>query len=196
MSDSETEKPTLSPDQIKQIGVMRQTMLSRLGEIVLLFAGVNRYGHQPLSEIHRLCIAPMMRDRIAIAKSGSPDGDKTGETASLLGLALWANVSKEIDAKITEQVREGVFPVKMASADWNSGDIIWLLDVVAPSREISKRVLGNFRSVLKAQNIDLPDGQIKIHPVIKRTIGEEALTAMGAVSMKDMEQQKSKAPLN
>ena len=126
-------------------------------------------------------------DRIAIAMGGDTKTEN-GEPAlasPLLGIAIWANVSKDVDQKIQEQVREGVFPVKMAAQDWNSGDIVWLLDVVAPSRQIAQTVLANFRRVLKAQKIDLPDGQIRLHPVIKRTLGEDALKSMGAMTMKE-----------
>ena len=184
-ADNESVSPT--PEQLEQIGKFRERLLTRLGQVVLMFCGVSRYAHQPISELQRLCIAPMMRDRIAIAMGAEPkgEGSQTAFAAPLLGIAIWANVSKEVDEKIQEQISEGVFPVKMASRDWNSGDIVWLLDVVAPSRQISQTVLANFRQVLKAQNIDLPDGQIRLHPVIKRTLGEDALKSMGAMTMKE-----------
>ena len=52
---------------------------------------------------------------------------------TLSGIAIWASVSEEVDAKIREQIRAGTFPVRLQSGDWNSGNINWLLDVIAPT---------------------------------------------------------------
>ena len=190
-ADSKKVSPT--PEQLLQIGNLRDTLLRRFGQVVLMFCGVSRYAHQPISELQRLCIAPMMRDRIAIAMGGNPKAKDGAEALAspMLGIAIWANVSEDVDIGIREQIREGVFPVKMKVQDWDSGDIIWLLDVVAPSRQISEKVLANFRSVLKAQKIDLPNGQIRLHPVIKRTLGEDVLKTMGAMSLNEAKAQDS-----
>lgn len=192
-ADAGDSSTALPPEQMKQIGKFRETLLTRLGQVVLMFCGVSRYAHQPISELQRLCVAPMMRDRIAIAMGGElKDEDGNANLASpLLGIAIWANVSEEVDEKIQEQVREGVFPVRINAKDWNSGDIVWLLDVIAPSRKVSQTVLANFRRVLKAQKIDLPDGQIRLHPIIKRTLGEDVLKSMGAMTMEEVKKQES-----
>jgi hemolysin-activating ACP:hemolysin acyltransferase len=50
-----------------------------------------------------------------------------------------------VDAKITEQVKAGVFPVRLANEDWTSGDKVWLLDVIAGDRKAATAVLANFR---------------------------------------------------
>ncbi|MFB9910357.1 toxin-activating lysine-acyltransferase [Rhizobium paknamense] len=64
-------------------------------------------------------------------------------------LATWATVSDELEAKIREQIKAAVFPVRLKSADWRSGDKVWLLDVIAPSRELATMVLKSLNHVAK-----------------------------------------------
>jgi cytolysin-activating lysine-acyltransferase len=67
----------------------------------------------------------------------------------LAGIAIWASVSEEVDAKIREQIKAGVFPVRLKPEDWTSGKINWLLDVIAPSTKLATSVLANFKQVIK-----------------------------------------------
>jgi cytolysin-activating lysine-acyltransferase len=66
----------------------------------------------------------------------------------MVGFAIWANVSEEVDAKIREQTTAGVFPVRLKPEDWASGSINWLLDVVAPTAMLATAVLANLRQVI------------------------------------------------
>ena len=71
----------------------------------------------------------------------------------MAGIAIWATVPEvviaAVDAKIAEQIKAGVFPVRLASDDWTSGEVVWLLDVIAADRSQAHRtfgrVLANFR---------------------------------------------------
>ena len=127
-----------------------------------------------------------MRERIAIATvaPANDDNDKPAGAGSLtnplIGIALWANVSEEVDKKIREQAAAGTFPVKLNSGDWTSGDIVWLLDVIAPSQKLSAQVLASFKQVLAEKLPDRKSKDVKLHPIIKKMIGEEVLTKMGA----------------
>ena len=182
MSDTKQTKPELTPEMQKEIGQMRDTILARLGQCVLSFVGVPRYAHQTIGDLQGFCLAPLMRDRIAIATAEPKDSAKRGDslTAPLLGLAIWASVSPEVDAKIREQAGAGIFPVKLAPTDWNSGEIIWLLDVIAPSQQLSASVIANFRQVLDAKKLSGKASQMRLHPIIKRMLGEDILEKMGA----------------
>ena len=108
----------------------------------------------------------MIRDRIAIAKSGG-DG-KLEETA---GIAIWASVSDEVDAKIREQIQARVFPIRLKAEDWNSGDTHWLLDVIAPSQSVATAVLTNFKQVVK-------DKPVRIHPIVSQLVDPAVLDKM------------------
>ena len=85
-----------------------------------------RYRHQTLGDLTHLVLDPMMRDRISIARRGVEGQPPVDD--DIAGIAIWASVSDSVDAKITEQVKAGVFPVRLANEDWVSGDKVWLPD--------------------------------------------------------------------
>jgi hemolysin-activating ACP:hemolysin acyltransferase len=59
--------------------------------------------------------------------------DKKGLTIPL-GLALWAHVSEEVDKKFEAQQQR--LPFRLAPQDWKSGEIPWLLAVLAPKEVV------------------------------------------------------------
>ena len=124
-----------------------------------------RYRHQTLADLEAVVLRPLMLDRVAVA-STKPKDDDTG-LPMLAGIAIWASVSEEVDAKIREQVRAGVFPVRLKADEWTSGETHWLLDVVAPNPQAAVSVIGNFRQVTQAERLN-------IHPFVVRSLPEEA----------------------
>ncbi|MCG7495031.1 toxin-activating lysine-acyltransferase [Thalassobius sp. Cn5-15] len=125
-----------------------------------------RYRHQTLADLQHLVLGPLIRDRLAIAY---PVDKERGDLADITGLAIWASVSEEVDAKI----RNGVWPLRLKAEDWTSGEISWLIDVIAPDRKTTASVLGNFKQVVKT-------GDLRLHPIIGRLVDKETLEKMGA----------------
>ncbi|MEM7242961.1 MAG: hypothetical protein AAF429_12315 [Pseudomonadota bacterium] len=74
-----------------------------------------RYRHQALGDLNHLILEPPIRDRIAIAM---PPKEKQDPLKDLAGFAIWARVSDEVDAKIREQIKAGVFPVRLKADEW------------------------------------------------------------------------------
>ena len=103
------------------------------------------------------------RDRIAIAH---PKGTDRTALTGIAGFAIWASVSQEVDAKIREQIKTGTFRVRLKPEDWQSGDINWLLDVIAPDRKATGQVIANFRQVVK-------EGDLRIHPQVAGLVDDE-----------------------
>ena len=132
-----------------------------------------RYRHQTLSDLQHLALDPLIRDRVAIAY---PAGKDREALTDITGLAIWASVSEEVDAKIREQIRSGTWPLRLKSEDWTSGEINWLIDVIAPDRKTTASVLANFKQVVKA-------GDLRLHPIIGRLVDEETLEKMGVNKM-------------
>ncbi len=60
--------------------------------------------------------------------------------------------------------------------DWNSGDINWLLDIIAPDKKTTTSVIANFKQVVK-------DGNLRLHPIVTKLVDEETLAKMGAQKM-------------
>ena len=100
----------------------------------------------------------LIRDRIAIAQTAK---DQPGMLTDIVGFAIWASVSDEIDAKTREPIRAGTFPIRLKPEDWQSGSVNRLLDgdaratigsrrgPSAPDRKTAGRVIANFAQVVK-----------------------------------------------
>jgi hemolysin-activating ACP:hemolysin acyltransferase len=135
-----------------------------------------RYRHQTLADLQGLVVEPLLRDRIAVATAKSNDKDVTVDGA-VAGIAIWASVSDEVDAKIRQQIETSTFPVRLKPEDWTSGDKVWLLDVIAPSRKLASAVVANLRQIVKAV-------EIRIHPVAARQVDPELLKKLQVASGK------------
>ncbi|MEO8374599.1 MAG: toxin-activating lysine-acyltransferase [Sphingomonas bacterium] len=164
------EPPQLSPEMIGKIAELRTRIQLSVGQVVLAIMNLPRYRHQTLADLMHVVLDPLMRDRVAIAYTrteGKPEGDEQ----SVAGIAIWASVSDAVDAKITEQVKAGVFPVRMANEDWVSGDTLWLLDVIAGDRKQATAVLANFRQLSGER-------PVKVHPIVARSVDPGVLEKM------------------
>lgn len=166
---------TLDPALLAQITAFKAKIQASVGEVVLAMLNLPRYRNQSLADVMHLVVEPLTRDRIAIAKVGGEG--KLEETA---GIAIWASVSDEVDAKIREQIQARVFPVRLKAEDWNSGDTHWLLDVIAPSQKVATAVLANFKQVVK-------DKPIRIHPLVSQLVDPAVLEKMKVRPVGDAE---------
>jgi hemolysin-activating ACP:hemolysin acyltransferase len=156
----------LDPAVLAQITAFKTKLQASIGEVVLAMLNLPRYRNQTLADLMHLVVEPMTRDRIAIAKAGGEG--KVEETA---GIAIWASVSDEVDAKIREQIQARVFPIRLKSEDWASGETTWLLDVIAPSQKVATAVLANFKQVVK-------DKPVRIHPLVSQLVDPAVLEKM------------------
>ena len=169
--------PPLSPEMVARIGELRTKIQLSVGQIVLAVMNLARYRHQSLADLAHILIEPLLRDRVAIAhrSATAADGTTQVDEHTIAGIAIWATVSDAVDAKITEQVRAGAFPVRLGPDDWASGDTVWLLDVVAGDRRQATAVLANFRQLAGAR-------PVKIHPIVGRLIEPAVLAKLVAAN--------------
>lgn len=100
-----------------------------------------------------------------IAKMPSDPKRVGGE---MLGMAIWASVSEEVDLKIEQKIKGGIYPLRLKPEDWGSGKINWLIDIISPNQRLSTAVLSNFKQIVKS-------GQLKIHPIISTLVDSETL---------------------
>jgi hemolysin-activating ACP:hemolysin acyltransferase len=166
VSDTAGVPPAPDPELLAKLGALRQRVQSSVGQVVLAMMSSPRYRHQSLGDLAHLVIEPLSRDRIAVAMATSG-----GEQGALAGVALWATVSQAADAAIREQIKAGVFPIRLKPEDWTGGEIVWLLDVIAPTRKLATSVLASFGALAK-------DRPVNIHPLVARLVDPEALAKM------------------
>ncbi len=160
----------IDPEIVKKISALRAQVRESFGKVVMAMMGLPRYRHQTLADLQHLILDPLIRDRVAIAH---PAEVKKSELMDISGLAIWASVSEEVDAKIREQIKSGTWPVRLKSEDWVSGEINWLIDVIAPDQKTTASVLANFKQVVK-------EGDLRLHPIIGRLVDKDVLERMGA----------------
>jgi cytolysin-activating lysine-acyltransferase len=165
--------PPMDPEILNKIAAVRSHVRESFGKAVMAMMMLPRYRNHTLGDLQHLVLEPIIRDRIAIAYPGN--SDKTA-LSDITGLAIWASVSEEVDERIREQIKAGVFPVRLKAEDWTSGDINWLLDVIAPDQKTAASVIANFKQVVK-------EGSLRLHPIIIKLVDEEALKKMGAEKM-------------
>jgi cytolysin-activating lysine-acyltransferase len=158
------------------LGAVRQTIQLRMGQLVLACARLPRYRDVPLKALMASLLEPLQRDRVAFA-------EKNGE---LVGMALWASVSDAVSDKITRQIGDKVFPLDLAANDWNSGENVWLLDVIVPNRKAGTAVFMNFAQLIGERSF-------RLHPVVAQSVDPELVEKMNAM-LKGDAQESTKKP--
>lgn len=153
----------VDPEILKEIAALRAHVWESFGKVVMAMMVLPRYRHQSLVDLQNLVLDPLIRDRVAIAY---PSDKEHSPLTDISGLAIWASVSEEVDAKLRDQVKGGVWLVRLKADDWASGDINWLIDVIAPDQKTTVSVLGNFKQVVK-------EGDLRMHPIIARLVDKE-----------------------
>lgn len=168
-ASSETGTDEIDPLVAEKINAVRTQVREAFGKIAMAFMALPRYRHQSIADLQHIVLEPLIRDRIAIAYPK----EAKGPMADIAGMAIWASVSQEVDAKIREQIKAGVFPLRLKPEDWISGDINWLLDVIAPDQKATVAVIANLKQVMK-------EGDLRMHPIVGRLVDKETLAKMGA----------------
>lgn len=162
----------MPPELLAKVAAIRSSVRENFGKVAMALMMLPRYRAQTIGDLQHLVLEPLLRDRLAIAFPGANDGEASLDR-EMLGFAIWASVSEEVDLRIREQIRAGVFPVRLKPEDWQSGSINWLLDVIAPTQAAVVSVIANFRQLAK-------EGSLSLHPVITRLVDAETLQKMGA----------------
>lgn len=155
-------------ETLEKIAALRAKLHETFSKVSLAMMTVSRYRHLPFGEMTSLILDPLISDRIAMA---APTKDGVPVSGTLAGVAIWASVLPEVDAKIVDQIRARTFPIRLQPNEWTSGDIYWLLDVVAPTPAHTAAVIGNFRQVLANARANEPaEMLIRVHPIVGKLV--------------------------
>ena len=143
-SDSPEAKEVVTAESGSQLsanGRALQSMMAlqaSLGEAVMLLSRDPKWRHASLADLEWLLLPAISANQFMTlrGKVKDKDGKETGLTIPV-GLALWAKVSEEVDAKLKAQKDAGA-PFRLAPQDWKSGDIAWLMLSVGPEAIVEK----------------------------------------------------------
>lgn len=115
--------------------VSEPTMSTLLGEIVWLLTQSPAHRHLFLADLEWAVMPALMLRQVHLFRS----------QGRVVGVALWASVSDEVDARLSSGV------TRLAPLDWKSGDTLWLVDIIAPFGG-SERILEELgRSILQGR---------------------------------------------
>lgn len=188
------DQPGLTAAQAQQVVELRGKVREAFGSIAMSMMLLPRYRNQTVADLQHLVLEPLLNDRIAIAYPAGKKAAAQGEdgdseqaamiAADMVGFAIWASVSEEVDARIREQISAGTFPVRLKADEWTGGDHHWILDIVAPTKAAAAKVLQNFGQLTAKDGT--PKEGLKLHPQVARMLDEETLVKMGAKRVGDV----------
>ena len=105
------------------------------GEVTALLMRSPGHKHYSLADLEWLILPAVLSNQFALA--GAKAKSNTAMTVPV-GVALWARVSEDVDREITANLDR---PLRLRPDQWSSGDILWLIDVVA-SAEVGRALIG------------------------------------------------------
>ena len=159
-------KPKLT-DERMQAGLARaQQVHASLGSIVSVMMRSPRYQAVTLGYVQALVSPAIGTGQFAIINAH----DTERGFAAPVALALWASVSREVDARLSAL---GDKPMVLPMQDWRSGDIPWLIALVG-DRRMAQPLLTNLQDkTFKGQALK---ARIKENgKVVVRTVSPESL---------------------
>lgn len=119
------------------------------GEIMSVMLQSPRHSKVTLGTLARQMVPAFMSDQYVLARAQADDVDVP---PTAVGVAFWASVSDEVDQRLSADPHE---PIEIKADEWRSGDIVWLLDIVA-APQVSAALVKSIREKVG------PDKQIKV----------------------------------
>lgn len=120
------EKPAATEAEIRQIQTTMRA--AAFGEIISLFMQSPRHSQVTLAALAKQMLPAFLTGQFVLARAQQKDQNAP---AAPVGAAFWASVSEEVDQRICADVAK---PIELAPDEWQSGNIVWLLDLVAPPK--------------------------------------------------------------
>jgi cytolysin-activating lysine-acyltransferase len=115
-----------------------RTVAEALGQITWLFSQSALHRQLPISTLEWAVMPAILHEQFriftfgplqeldAVSAADFPPGfDRGGIEQMPLGVALWGNLSAAAEAKVERGEH-------LDAADWNSGDRLWLLELITP----------------------------------------------------------------
>lgn len=106
-----------------------------LGEVAWLMSQSKAHQGFQLADLSWFAIPPIRLGQFRLFVGAPDDGagkPAPGQAELPMGVALWAMMSKEVERKFMAAVEAGSGPVALKPADWDSGNRLWMVDLIAP----------------------------------------------------------------
>lgn len=84
-----------------------------------------------------MVVDPLIHGRLLFAVT-KPQREQVLFPGGQTGMIVWASVSDRVHAMLEAGISAAVFPVGLIGDDWNSGEKIWIFDVIVPTEAMGK----------------------------------------------------------
>ncbi|MCY1740862.1 toxin-activating lysine-acyltransferase [Ensifer sp. SL37] len=147
-----------------------------LGRVIAALLACRRYQRVTVADLWALVVEPLARGRIYLGMPHAEE-DQLRWPGGLTGVVIWASLSGEAEDRLRLQIEDGVHPVSLPSNDWAGGEMLWLLDVVAPNEELAAETLAAFCG-------DLKGAPMFAHPNVSLAVQPSVLASLEIVEAK------------
>ena len=121
--------PAWSPEAAAWVAERSKRAVTSLGEIVAILMRNPAYRHLFLADLEWLVAPALAAGQFAVARAQHKESGQTAPIAAI----LWANVSEDVDARLTSQLGG---PVRLKPHEWKSGPITWLVEGIGEPRAV------------------------------------------------------------
>ncbi len=150
------DAPALSAEELKKRAAASKLVSASFGEIVSVLMRSEHYRSYTLQDLEWLVVPAVLSNQFLLAEARAKGN---GFTAPV-GVVLWANVSPEVDQRLTANIAQ---PIRLKPEDWRSGNIPWLVDAVGPPKLIGSMLQQLHTKVFKGRQVKVrtqgPDGK-------------------------------------
>lgn len=168
-----------------------RTIAEALGQIVWLFSQSPVHKHLKIADLEWSVMPAVLHEQFRVFRFGPlpglenvkpedflPGFTKGGLEQMPLGVAFWGHLSAEAEAKVEQGER-------LAPEDWNSGDRLWLLEMITPfatpENKLAELMLADLlNGPFKGKRFSLHRTDPTTGRKDKFTLGSDATTAEAA----------------
>lgn len=117
--ESEKQKDTIE-------ALRSRLRAAHFADIISVLMRSPAYNEMSLGQLRQRIVPPFLANQYVIAHAKQKDG---GKPAFPAGVAFWAQVSDEIDARLTNEPGTAA---QLAPQEWKSGNNLWIIEIVSP----------------------------------------------------------------
>jgi len=120
---------TASTKEAQRLAVSAIRQSVAFAQIVSVLMRSPHYRHYTLGDLEWLVVPALTTGQWRVVGAQSNQNGVSFPVA----VALWARVSAEVDKKLSENLH---VPIRLRPDEWQSGDILWLVDAVGDPRVV------------------------------------------------------------
>ncbi len=144
----ESPPSPLPAEELQRRAEATKRIAAAFGEIVSVLMKAPRNKHMSLTDLEWLVVPALLHGQFALAEAQH----KTAGFTAPVGVLLWARVSAEVDARLTQTAGQ---PFRLQPHEWTSGDIIWIIDVISDEPTAGALVQQMMRGPFKGRAVKI-----------------------------------------